>query len=128
MDEGGVAGNEAKVTLEPGQLVGEDGYMFYPYVGMVKAAGMNVAALRDVLSTPAPRDGRARSDESMVLISPSGSATVRYSAGISTRPVSSRRRSCPPATTAAISKTYSQRNRISETPMTMLTTPQNQVP
>jgi polysaccharide export outer membrane protein len=33
-----------------GQQVGEDGYMFYPYVGMVKAAGMNVAALRDVLT------------------------------------------------------------------------------
>ena len=33
-----------------GQKVGEDGYMFYPYVGMVKAAGMNVAALRDELT------------------------------------------------------------------------------
>ena len=33
-----------------GQQVGEDGYLFYPYVGMVKAAGMNVAALRDVLT------------------------------------------------------------------------------
>ena len=33
-----------------GQQVGDDGYMFYPYVGMVKAGGMNVAALRDVLT------------------------------------------------------------------------------
>ncbi len=33
-----------------GQQVGDDGYIFYPYVGMVKAAGMNVAALRDVLT------------------------------------------------------------------------------
>ena len=33
-----------------GQQVGEDGYLFYPYVGMVKAAGMNVAALRDTLT------------------------------------------------------------------------------
>ena len=33
-----------------GQQVGEDGYMFYPYVGMVKAEGMNIAALRDVLT------------------------------------------------------------------------------
>ena len=33
-----------------GQKVGEDGYMFYPYVGMVKAAGLNVAALRDILT------------------------------------------------------------------------------
>ena len=30
-----------------GQLVGDDGYIFYPYVGMIKAAGMNIAALRD---------------------------------------------------------------------------------
>ena len=33
-----------------GQQVGEDGYLYYPYVGMVKAAGMNIAALRDVLT------------------------------------------------------------------------------
>jgi polysaccharide export outer membrane protein len=33
-----------------GQQVGEDGYLFYPYVGMVKAEGMNIAALRDVLT------------------------------------------------------------------------------
>jgi len=33
-----------------GQQVGDDGYIFYPYVGMVKAAGMNVAALRNVLT------------------------------------------------------------------------------
>ena len=33
-----------------GQQVGEDGYIYYPYVGMIKAAGMNVAALRDVLT------------------------------------------------------------------------------
>ena len=33
-----------------GQQVGEDGYLYYPYVGMIKAAGMNVAALRDVLT------------------------------------------------------------------------------
>jgi polysaccharide export outer membrane protein len=33
-----------------GQQVGEDGYMYYPYVGMVKAEGMNVAALRDILT------------------------------------------------------------------------------
>jgi polysaccharide export outer membrane protein len=33
-----------------GQQVGDDGYLYYPYVGMVKAAGMNIAALRDVLT------------------------------------------------------------------------------
>jgi polysaccharide export outer membrane protein len=33
-----------------GQLVGEDGYLYYPYVGMIKAAGMNIASLRDVLT------------------------------------------------------------------------------
>lgn len=33
-----------------GQMVGEDGYMFYPYVGMVKADGMNIAALRDEIT------------------------------------------------------------------------------
>mgnify|MGYP000090186711 FL=1 len=33
-----------------GQLVGDDGYIFYPYVGMVKAEGMNIAALRDTLT------------------------------------------------------------------------------
>jgi len=33
-----------------GQMVGDDGYLFYPYVGMVKAEGMNIAALRDVLT------------------------------------------------------------------------------
>ena len=25
-----------------GQQVGEDGYLYYPYVGMIKAAGMNI--------------------------------------------------------------------------------------
>jgi polysaccharide export outer membrane protein len=33
-----------------GQQVGEDGYLYYPYVGMVRAAGMNIPALRDVLT------------------------------------------------------------------------------
>jgi len=33
-----------------GQQVGEDGYLYYPYVGMIKTEGMNVAALRDVLT------------------------------------------------------------------------------
>ena len=33
-----------------GQQVGDDGYLFYPYVGMVRAAGMNIAALRDLLT------------------------------------------------------------------------------
>ena len=33
-----------------GQQVGEDGYVYYPYVGMIKAAGMNIPALRDVLT------------------------------------------------------------------------------
>jgi len=33
-----------------GQQVGEDGYLYYPYVGMIRAAGMNVASLRDVLT------------------------------------------------------------------------------
>lgn len=33
-----------------GQMVGEDGYLYYPYVGMVKAAGMNIPALRDELT------------------------------------------------------------------------------
>src|SRR5210317_1344740 len=35
---------------DSGQQVGDDGYLYYPYVGLVKAAGMNVAALRDVLT------------------------------------------------------------------------------
>ena len=33
-----------------GQQVGDDGNIFYPYIGLVKAAGMNTAALRDVLT------------------------------------------------------------------------------
>ena len=33
-----------------GQQVGEDGYLYYPYVGMVRAAGMNIPALLDVLT------------------------------------------------------------------------------
>jgi polysaccharide export outer membrane protein len=33
-----------------GQQVGHDGYLFYPYVGLVKTSGMNIAALRDVLT------------------------------------------------------------------------------
>jgi len=33
-----------------GQKVGDDGYLFYPYVGLVKATGMNIAALRDLLT------------------------------------------------------------------------------
>lgn len=33
-----------------GQQVGDDGYIFYPYVGMVKAEGMNIGALRDMLT------------------------------------------------------------------------------
>jgi polysaccharide export outer membrane protein len=33
-----------------GQQVGEDGYVYYPYVGMIKAAGMNIPAIRDVLT------------------------------------------------------------------------------
>jgi polysaccharide export outer membrane protein len=33
-----------------GQQVGDDGYLYYPYVGMVKAAGMNIAAIRDLLT------------------------------------------------------------------------------
>jgi len=33
-----------------GQQVGDDGYLFYPYVGLVRAAGMNIAAMRDVLT------------------------------------------------------------------------------
>ena len=32
-----------------GQQVGDDGYLYYPYVGLIKATGMNVAALRDWL-------------------------------------------------------------------------------
>lgn len=35
---------------DSGQQVGGDGYLYYPYVGLIKAAGMNVAALRDVLT------------------------------------------------------------------------------
>ena len=35
---------------DSGQKVGDDGYIFYPYAGMVKAEGMNIAALRDVLT------------------------------------------------------------------------------
>ena len=33
-----------------GQQIGDDGYLYYPYIGMIRAAGMNVAALRDVLT------------------------------------------------------------------------------
>jgi len=33
-----------------GQQVGDDGYLYYPYVGMLKAAGMNIAAMRDILT------------------------------------------------------------------------------
>jgi len=33
-----------------GQLVGEDGYFFYPYVGKVRAGGLTVAELRDFLT------------------------------------------------------------------------------
>jgi polysaccharide export outer membrane protein len=33
-----------------GQQVGDDGYLYYPYVGLIKAVGMNIAALRDVLT------------------------------------------------------------------------------
>lgn len=33
-----------------GQQVGSDGYLYYPFVGMVKAEGANVGALRDVLT------------------------------------------------------------------------------
>ena len=33
-----------------GQQVGDDGYLYYPYVGLIKATGMNIAALRDVLT------------------------------------------------------------------------------
>jgi polysaccharide export outer membrane protein len=33
-----------------GQQVGYDGYLFYPYVGLVKATGMNIAGLREVLT------------------------------------------------------------------------------
>lgn len=35
---------------EAGQQVGENGYMFYPYVGLVKAEGMTRSELRDVLT------------------------------------------------------------------------------
>ena len=34
-----------------GQKVGEDGYMFYPYVGLLKAEGKTVAEVRDELTT-----------------------------------------------------------------------------
>jgi polysaccharide export outer membrane protein len=33
-----------------GQLVGEDGYFFYPYVGKLRADGMTVSEMRDVLT------------------------------------------------------------------------------
>ena len=33
-----------------GQQVGDDGYLYYPYVGLVKATGISVADLRDVLT------------------------------------------------------------------------------
>ena len=33
-----------------GQIVGADGFLYYPYVGLTKAAGMNIAELRDVLT------------------------------------------------------------------------------
>jgi polysaccharide export outer membrane protein len=35
---------------QAGQQVGENGYLFYPYVGMVKAAGMTIATLRGELT------------------------------------------------------------------------------
>jgi polysaccharide export outer membrane protein len=37
-------------SASSGQQIGEDGYLYYPYVGLVKAAGMNIAALRDLLT------------------------------------------------------------------------------
>lgn len=33
-----------------GQQVGDDGYLYYPYVGLVKATGMNISTLRAVLT------------------------------------------------------------------------------
>ena len=35
---------------DSGQKVGNDGYIFYPYVGLLKAEGMDISALRDVLT------------------------------------------------------------------------------
>ena len=35
---------------EAGQKVGENGYMFYPYVGLVKAEGMTRSELREILT------------------------------------------------------------------------------
>jgi len=35
---------------DAGQQVGENGFMFYPYVGMVHAAGMKISELREVLT------------------------------------------------------------------------------
>ncbi len=35
---------------DSGQQVGDDGYLYYPYVGLVNAEGMSIAALRDVLT------------------------------------------------------------------------------
>ena len=37
-------------AAEAGQQVGEDGDLYYPYVGVVQAAGMTVSELRDVLT------------------------------------------------------------------------------
>ncbi len=34
-----------------GQQVGADGFLYYPYVGLVEAAGMNVASLREILTS-----------------------------------------------------------------------------
>jgi len=39
-----------RIPEDSGQQVGGDGYLYYPYVGLVKAEGMNIAALRDVLT------------------------------------------------------------------------------
>ena len=35
---------------EAGQLVGEDGVLFYPFVGAIQVAGMTIAELRDLLT------------------------------------------------------------------------------
>lgn len=42
-------------TLPNGRLVRPDGTMFYPYVGTIKAAGMNIEQLRKTISTKIAR-------------------------------------------------------------------------
>ena len=75
-----------------GQQVGEDGYIFYPYVGMVKAAGMNIAALRDVLTNRLSR--YIQNPQLDVRVSPTAASACTWSARFAP-PACCRSTTCP---------------------------------